>query len=135
VEITNNSASGEDENLTAISDSKFDGITGTHPAQNGFEAVTGTTCGVATGAAGAGTASDLTGAGTLPATIANNGSYKCYFDGQICTAGSHTNQITASLTGVSSGQSITWPAAGNEAAGQATITVNQVTGTGLCPTP
>jgi hypothetical protein len=82
VEVDNTSAAGTDEveTLSALNDSVYGSITSVHGD------VLGTTCGVATGAAGSGTLSGSTGGGVLPATLAvNTGKYTCQFDGKMCS--------------------------------------------------
>ena len=71
--------------LTALTDNVFGSITSVQGS------VVGTTCGVS---AGAGTLAGQAGAGTLPATIAINGSYTCNFDASFCDS-KNTDTVTA----------------------------------------
>lgn len=100
VDVQNTSAAGSDEtaSVSALGDSAFGDLTTLHGS------VLGTTCGVA---AGTGTLTGMTGAGTLPATVSVGGSdYTCLFDAQICstsglTSGcfTHSNTLNTTLAG------------------------------------
>lgn len=104
VEVKNTSAANTDEsiNLSAFNDSAFGSITSVHGT--GTNSVLGTTCGVASGSLGLGSLSGSSGAGALPVTIVNGGTYTCQFDGQFCSGldgngcFSHTNAVSATLT-------------------------------------
>lgn len=100
--VTN--TSGHDESLVlnssstptfvpALRDTFFGDITSTHGNASTSGSVTGTTCGVANGVAGSGTASDLTASdytdgGAFPKTLDIAGgthpTYTCQFDGVLC---------------------------------------------------
>lgn len=102
---TNNSGADESVTLTqvgtpgnsgyvsALQDSGFGDITVIHGNANTGGSVTGTTCGIAAGSPGSGTASDLTAAdytdgGSFPKTLdiatGTHPSYTCKFDGVVC---------------------------------------------------
>jgi hypothetical protein len=79
--------------ISALTDGHFGDITQTHGSASVDGSVTGTTCGIATGSPGSGTASNATGAGTFPHTLAHGtggpptndgGTYTCQFDGVVC---------------------------------------------------
>jgi len=90
VENTSRSAGDESETLSALNDSYYGDIT---KVQGN---VLGTTCGVATNAAGLGVLSGASGAGVLPATIAVGGNYSCQFVGKFCgSAGALQNPPNA----------------------------------------
>jgi hypothetical protein len=96
VDNTSGTSTDETESLTGLTDLNFGSIITTHGTGDG--AVLGTTCGVA---AGVGTLSGTTGAGTLPKSIAVGGNYTCEFDGQFCSAltnGCLEHQNTVSAT-------------------------------------
>jgi len=76
----NNTDTAESLTLTALNDNGFGDIT---KVQGN---VLATTCGVAA----------PNGPGTLPATIAANGSYECDFRAHFC-GGSHTDTVTGTL--------------------------------------
>jgi len=102
VQNTSGTSTDESESLTALADSPYGSITTVHGN------VLGTTCGVATNAAGLGTLSGSSGAGTLSATLAPGDKYTCEFDGEFCaTLGTHgactsgleqMDTVTASLS-------------------------------------
>ena len=116
VDVKNTSGADETLTLSALTDDGFGDIT----TLQGH--VLGTTCGVGTGVAGLGTASDLTGGGALSATLApGSGEYKCNFDATFCAAPGpltgttcnpatgiqHTNKVTPTLDGDEGGETIT----------------------------
>ncbi|WAS92163.1 hypothetical protein [Nannocystis punicea] len=72
--VNNPTTVGDVLTLNTLVDNKFGSITAAHAAGGGFEQVVSTTCGVPIASGGA---------GTLPATIAPNGSYSCSFVGRI----------------------------------------------------
>jgi hypothetical protein len=121
VEISNTSPSPhEDVTLSSLSDDRFGVITSDHGVTasgcgptntDPCEAVANTTC--ATGG-----------------TIVFGTPYSCTFDGVICELGSHTNNITAGLTGKDTGKSFSVGPL------TATVTVNDVTvnSQGTCTT-
>jgi hypothetical protein len=111
VDVKNTSAAGTDETVTlsSLTDDHFGDIT--KYTGTGNANVLGTTCGVD---AGVGTLAGTAGAGTLPHTpLALNAHYICQFDAEFCgpvttitptansscTGISHTNHVTANLTG------------------------------------
>ena len=119
VDVKNTSAAGTDETLTlsGLSDTGFGDITTCAGSTNGCTStgnpnILGTTCGVD---AGAGTLTGTAGAGSFGATgkiIAVGGDYACLFDAQVCSAltngcFTHSNKVTASLTGDEGGETIT----------------------------
>jgi len=122
VDVKNTSGAEETLTLSALLDDGFGDITqwtGSTPTPNA--SVLGTTCGVASGAAGLGSLSGSTGGGTLSATIAVGGHYTCQFDATFCAAPGpligttctpptgiqHKNTVTPTLTGDEGGETVT----------------------------
>lgn len=116
VVVNNPTTVGDVLTLNTLADNRFGSIIAPHAAAGGFEQVVSTTCGVAVGSGGA---------GTLPATIAPNGSYSCSFVGRISATPvfnpltgtfdlSHINRVSGTATD-DDGQSYGDPPLGNDA--------------------